>query len=138
MEAVGDVGYISGLLDGVPDRPSIEHYVRIVRDKAILRGLISVSNTAIAKASDQAEPADEILNDAEAAVFQLSEKRNRLPQKYERTSRPVITSITPSRIVPTQCISVSHPSKLYVTDEYVVTPPASLPANPVMTPAIPK
>jgi replicative DNA helicase len=75
LQAVGDVGYISGLLDGVPDRPSIDHYVKIVRDKAILRGLISVSNTAIAKASEQAEPADEILNDAEAAVFQLSEKR---------------------------------------------------------------
>src|SRR5580700_2176534 len=75
LQAVGDVGYISGLLDGVPDRPSIEHYVRIVRDKAILRGLISVANTAIAKASEQADPADEILNDAEAAVFQLSEKR---------------------------------------------------------------
>src|SRR5277367_5053797 len=75
LQAVGDVGYISGLLDGVPDRPSIEHYVRIVRDKSILRGLISVANTAIAKASEQAEPADDILNDAEAAVFQLSEKR---------------------------------------------------------------
>jgi replicative DNA helicase len=75
LQAVGDVGYISGLLDGVPDRPSIEHYVRIVRDKAILRGLISVSNTAIAKASEQADPADEILNEAEAAVFQLSQKR---------------------------------------------------------------
>ena len=75
LQAVGDVGYISGLLDGVPDRPSIEHYVRIVRDKAILRGLISVAQSAIAKASEQADPADEILNEAEAAVFQLSEKR---------------------------------------------------------------
>jgi len=75
LQAVGDVGYISGLLDGVPDRPSIEHYVKIVRDKSILRGLINVSNTAIAKASEQADPADEILNEAEAAVFKLSEKR---------------------------------------------------------------
>src|ERR1700722_5386049 len=75
LQAVGDVGYISGLLDGVPDRPSIEHYVRIVRDKAILRGLIGVANAAIAKASEQADPADEILNEAEAAVFALSEKR---------------------------------------------------------------
>src|SRR5215470_11792551 len=75
LQAVGDVGYISGLLDGVPDRPSIEHYVRIVRDKAILRGLISVAQASIAKASEQADPADEILNEAEAAVFRLSEKR---------------------------------------------------------------
>src|SRR3977135_3362440 len=68
LQAVGDVGYISGLLDGVPDRPSIEHYVRIVRDKAILTGLMRVANAAIAKAREKAEPADEILNDAEAAV----------------------------------------------------------------------
>ena len=75
LQAIGDVGYVSSLLDGVPDRPSIDHYVRIVRDKAILRGLISVSTTAIAKASEQADPADDILNDAEAAIFALSEKR---------------------------------------------------------------
>jgi replicative DNA helicase len=75
LQAIGDVGYVSSLLDGVPDRPSIEHYVKIVRDKAILRGLIHISNAAIAKASEQADSADEILNDAEAAVFQLSEKR---------------------------------------------------------------
>jgi replicative DNA helicase len=75
LQAIGDVAYISSLLDGVPDRPSIEHYVRIVRDKAILRGLIGVANTAIAKASEQADPADEILNAAEADIFALSEKR---------------------------------------------------------------
>ncbi len=75
LEAVGDQGYIASLLDGVPDRPSIEYYVKIVRDKAILRGLINVSNAAIAKASEQQEPADQILNEAEAAVFELSEKR---------------------------------------------------------------
>ncbi|MGA7686094.1 MAG: replicative DNA helicase [Terriglobales bacterium] len=75
LQAIGDVGYVSSLLDGVPDRPSIDHYVRIVRDKAILRGLISVSSSAIAKASEQADPADDILNDAEAAIFALSEKR---------------------------------------------------------------
>ena len=75
LESIGDVGYVSGLVDGVPDRPSIEHYVKIVRDKALLRGLIHAANSAIARASDQADPAEEILNDAEATIFQLSEKR---------------------------------------------------------------
>jgi len=75
LETVGDVGYISGLMDGVPDRPSIEHYIRIVRDKALLRGLINAASAAIARATDQSDPAEEILNDAESAVFQLSEKR---------------------------------------------------------------
>jgi replicative DNA helicase len=75
LTAIGDVGYVSSLIEGVPERPSIEHYVRIVRDKALLRGLISAANTAIARASEQADPADEVLSDAEAAIFQLSEKR---------------------------------------------------------------
>jgi replicative DNA helicase len=75
LEAIGEVGYLSSLLDGVPDRPSIEHYIKIVRDKALLRGLIHAANGAIARASEQADPAEEILNDAEAAIFQLSEKR---------------------------------------------------------------
>src|ERR1700757_2842506 len=75
LQAIGDMGYVSSLLDGVPDRPSIEHYIKIVRDKALLRGLIHAANAAIARAAEQSDPAEEILNDAEAAIFQLSEKR---------------------------------------------------------------
>ena len=75
LEAIGDIGYVSGLVDGVPDRPSIEHYIKIVRDKALLRGLIHAATAAISRAADQTDPAEEILNDAEAAIFQLSEKR---------------------------------------------------------------
>jgi replicative DNA helicase len=33
LRAVGDAAYVSGLVDGVPDRPSIAHYVRIVKEK---------------------------------------------------------------------------------------------------------
>jgi replicative DNA helicase len=75
LQSVGDVGYVSSLLDGVPDRPSIEHYVKIVRDKALLRGLIHAANAAIARAAEQSDLAEEILNDTEAAIFGLSEKR---------------------------------------------------------------
>ena len=75
LQSVGDAGYVSSLLDGVPDRPSIEHYVKIVRDKALLRGLIHAANSAIARAAEQSDLAEEILNDTEAAIFGLSEKR---------------------------------------------------------------
>ncbi|MFZ1916216.1 MAG: replicative DNA helicase [Terriglobales bacterium] len=90
LQAIGDVGYVSSLLDGVPDRPSIEHYVHIVRDKAMLRGLITAANNAIAKASEQSDPADEILNDAEAAVFALSEKR--IGKGFTRINETIRTS----------------------------------------------
>src|ERR1700726_1843400 len=75
LQPIGDVAYVSSLVDGVPDRPSIEHYVKIVRDKALLRGLISAASTAIARASDQGDAAEDVLSDAEAAIFQLSDKR---------------------------------------------------------------
>src|SRR3954467_10237507 len=63
LQAIGDVPYVSSLVEGVPERPSIEHYVKIVRDKALLRGVISVSNTAIARASDQSDLAEDVLSD---------------------------------------------------------------------------
>src|ERR1700729_851314 len=50
LEAIGDVGYISGLVDGVPDRPSIKHYIKIVRDKALLRKIIETSQKTIERA----------------------------------------------------------------------------------------
>ncbi len=75
LQAIGDVGYVSSLLDGVPDRPSIEHYVKIVRDKALLRGLIHAANAAMARAADQSDAAEDVLNDVQAELFALSEKR---------------------------------------------------------------
>jgi replicative DNA helicase len=63
------------------------------------------------------------------SLFRLSHKRDRLPERPTRLRRPVITSIVPSRVVPTQCISVSHPSKLYVIDDYVVTHNTSFALN---------
>src|SRR5437660_12850588 len=51
LQAICDMGYVSSLLDGVPDRPSIEHYVKIVRDKALLRGLVHAANAASARAA---------------------------------------------------------------------------------------
>jgi len=75
LETIGGAAYISGLLDGVPDRPSIENYIKIVRDKSLLRSLIHTATAAIARASEQSDAAEEILNDTEAQIFQLSEKR---------------------------------------------------------------
>src|ERR1700719_590166 len=75
LETIGGAAYVSGLLDGVPDRPSIENYIKIVRDKSLLRALIHAATAAIARASEQSDAAEELLNDTEAQIFQLSEKR---------------------------------------------------------------
>lgn len=52
LEKVGDIGYVSGLLDGVPDRPSVKHYVKIVREKSDQRKLIHACNATVAASCD--------------------------------------------------------------------------------------
>lgn len=39
IEIIGGLAYLSSLIDGVPERPSIKDYVRILKDKAALRGI---------------------------------------------------------------------------------------------------
>jgi replicative DNA helicase len=56
IKPVGDVAYISSLLDGVPDRPSIAHYVGIVKQKTQLRTIIFAARSAIARAVDGEKP----------------------------------------------------------------------------------
>jgi len=75
IEAVGGVAYVTSITDGLPRVKNIEQYVRIVRDKALLRGLIHAANSAIQKAYDQDAPAEEIVDAAESAIFQIAEKR---------------------------------------------------------------
>ncbi len=80
VEAVGGIAYLSSLIDGVPERPSVEHYVRIVRNKALLRGLINIAQTAIAEAIEHSDEAEDVIDRAEQGIFQLSE--NRLGQGF--------------------------------------------------------
>jgi replicative DNA helicase len=56
-----------------------------------------------------------------SSLFLLSHKRARTPRVPQRRKRPMFESIVPSRIAEAQCIEVSHPSRLYITDGYVVT-----------------
>jgi replicative DNA helicase len=55
------------------------------------------------------------------SIFQLSVKRDRALAAPRRQWRPVFVSVEPVRVAAAQCISVTHPSGLYITDDYVVT-----------------
>jgi replicative DNA helicase len=52
LEAIGGVAYVSSVMDGVPDRPSIKHYVKIVREKAAQRKVIQACTASIGAISD--------------------------------------------------------------------------------------
>jgi len=75
VEAVGGITYLASLTDRVPRRTSIEHYIRIVRDKALMRSLIHVANGVMAQAMDGADGAAEVLDAAEQAILKVSDER---------------------------------------------------------------
>src|SRR5215467_2016856 len=62
IESVGGTVYVMSLTDGLPRVKNIEHYVRIVKDKALLRGLIHAASAAVQQAYEQEGPAEEILD----------------------------------------------------------------------------
>jgi replicative DNA helicase len=74
IEAVGGVAYLASLTEGLPIRPVIEDYIRIVKDKSLLRKLMLICSAAIARAADQSETALEVIGAAETALLEVSEK----------------------------------------------------------------
>ncbi|MET0917327.1 MAG: replicative DNA helicase, partial [Burkholderiales bacterium] len=62
------------------------------------------------------------------SVLMLSDKQTRVRARVRR-KMPIFDTIEPTRVVETQCISVSHSSSLYITDEYVVTHNTALALN---------
>jgi replicative DNA helicase len=55
------------------------------------------------------------------AIVTHMSKRRRAREVPRRWRRPVFIAIEPTRMTETQCIAVTHPSRLYLTDDYVVT-----------------
>jgi replicative DNA helicase len=74
VESVGGVAYLASLTEGLPRRPVIEEYIKIVKDKALLRRLMAICSAAIARAADQSETALEVIGAAEAQLLEVSEK----------------------------------------------------------------
>ncbi|MGC9159263.1 MAG: replicative DNA helicase [Terracidiphilus sp.] len=74
IEAVGGVAYLASLTEGLPRRPVIEEYIRIVKDKSQLRRLMAICSTAIARAADQSENALDVIDATETQLLEVSEK----------------------------------------------------------------
>jgi replicative DNA helicase len=77
LEAAGGVAYVSQLADGMPRIANVEHYARIVKEKAVLRNLAYQASAIQEQALAAGDDADIILDRAESAIFQLAEDRVR-------------------------------------------------------------
>src|SRR3954471_22540694 len=77
LDQVGGPAYIAALVDGVPRSTNVEHYARIIKEKATLRSLIFSANKILTNAYDAEEEADTILDQAESSIFAIADKKVR-------------------------------------------------------------
>ena len=77
LEAVGGAAYLASLVDGVPRISNVEHWSRLIKEKAVLRNLIHASNRIVQSCYEAEEEAAVILDQAEKAIFDIAERRIR-------------------------------------------------------------
>ncbi|MBU4149777.1 MAG: replicative DNA helicase [Candidatus Omnitrophica bacterium] len=75
MDKVGGVTYITGLTTVVPTAANIKHYALIVKEKSVLRNLISTATNIITDSYDLHGDVDKILDKAERLIFEIASKK---------------------------------------------------------------
>ena len=73
LDSVGGVAYLASLSEGLPRKLSIESYVRIVRDKSLMRQLMTVCDGGMMEAADQSRQALDVLNTVSQRLVEISE-----------------------------------------------------------------
>ena len=101
LEACDGLSYLVSLDDGLPQIPNLDGYIRIVKDKAILRRIIFASQNMMNRAILGEEHPDQILAGAEETLLKLGEARVKDglmdPHRFSRATKAASTpSSTPA------------------------------------------
>ncbi len=74
LEGVGGATYLAQLADCVPTAANIVNYARIVRDKSILRALISATTEIATRGYEAPDDVTDLLDQAEQRIFAISDR----------------------------------------------------------------
>ncbi|MGO9313512.1 MAG: replicative DNA helicase [Syntrophobacteraceae bacterium] len=77
LESIGGASYVAALVDTMPSIANIGAYAKIISEKAVLRRLIQSANEVMSFAYGGGKSTEEILDNAEAAIFKIAERRIR-------------------------------------------------------------
>jgi replicative DNA helicase len=77
LEAIGGASYLAGLVESVPTAANIAYYAKIVKEKSILRKLISAATEIVTKSYQESKDLEAFLDEAEQAIFRISENQVR-------------------------------------------------------------
>jgi replicative DNA helicase len=73
LDAIGGPAYLAYLSEDVPVGMNVESYVRIVKDKSLLRQLMGIFTEGLAIAADHDEDATQVLNDIEVRLASVAD-----------------------------------------------------------------
>ena len=77
LDMVGGRTYIGTLTAEVPSTANAGDYARIIAEKAMLRQMIAASEEIAVKGYEDKEAADTLINDAEASIFRIAQRRQK-------------------------------------------------------------
>ncbi len=84
LEEIGGSSYLTELVNGVPTSAHIEHYAKIVKEKKVLRDLLSASAEITEQALGPADDLEQVLDEIEHKIFSISQRS--IAQKFTRVS----------------------------------------------------
>jgi len=73
LETVGGLDYLARLAEAVPTATNATHYARLVREKSMVRRLISAAGDILQEAYDRPDDVRMVLEEAERRIFQIVE-----------------------------------------------------------------
>lgn len=77
LDKIGGAAYITSLVELVSTSANVEHYIRVVYEKSLLRKLIRLGTSVIEESYTDNKPVEDILNFFEETVFRLSRERDK-------------------------------------------------------------
>jgi replicative DNA helicase len=90
-DSMGGLTYLNSLAQYVPSASNIRRYAEIVRERGILRKLVTASDEIATHAfNPQGRPVDKILDEAEQKIFNIGEEGSRNKQGFQSMDTLVI------------------------------------------------
>ena len=72
LKQVGDIEYLTEVIESVPSAANIDEYIKIVEDKAILRRLIDEATSIITNSYNTSNDIGVVIEEAEKKIFDIS------------------------------------------------------------------
>ncbi len=75
LSAIGGVDYLSEVIDSVPTAANLDYYIKIVKDKAVMRNLIETATDIVTDAYEEGEDVTHLLDSAEKKILNVVKDR---------------------------------------------------------------